>query len=160
MVEAEFVSFRHELIRRAVEASLTISERAATNRRVLEILPPETDLARLAHHSREAIDIDRLVELTPRAARAAADVSSHREAIAHYRTLGPYLDRIAEPARALILEDWARSEYYLDNIEALELLNRAVDLHRSSGDDLSLANALTFASRVNMVHGRPEGSRT
>ena len=158
VVGAEFVSFRHELIRRAVEASLTISERVATNRKVLEVLPPETDLARLVHHAREAIDIDRLVELAPLAARAAADVSSHREAVAHYRTLGPYLDRIAEPARATILEDWARSEFYLDNIEALELLNRAIDLHRFNGDDLSLANALTSAVRVNMVHGRPEAA--
>ncbi len=81
-VGSETVAFHHELIRRAVEASLTTSESMAIHRALLEVLPKDTDPARLVHHARGANDVDRLIELAPRAAKAAAEVASHREASA------------------------------------------------------------------------------
>ena len=54
------VGFRHELVRRAVEASLTGSERADANRRVLESLQGDIDPTRQAHHARQAGDVDRV----------------------------------------------------------------------------------------------------
>jgi tetratricopeptide (TPR) repeat protein len=88
-------------------------------------------------------------------------IGSHREAAAHFRTLEPYLNRITETDRAAIFDDWARNEHYLDNIEsALDILDRAIELHRSTGDDLPLARALTLAGRLNEVNGQPQAADT
>jgi DNA-binding CsgD family transcriptional regulator/tetratricopeptide (TPR) repeat protein len=85
-------------------------------------------------------------------------IGSHREAVAHFRTLEPYLNRIAEVDRAAIFDDWARSESYLDYVESLDILARAIELHRSTGDDHALARALTLAVRLNEVYGHPEAA--
>ena len=152
------VSFHHELTRRAVESSLNTADRRRLNQMVLAELGESGNPSRLVHHAREADDTDSLIVFAPKAARAAMAIESHREALAHFRTLEPYLDRITEADRAAIVEDWARSEYYNGNPEALDVLTRAIELHRSTGDDLRLARALTFAVRVNENGGRPEAA--
>jgi DNA-binding CsgD family transcriptional regulator len=121
-VGSEFVGFRHELIRRAVEASLTKSDRTSFNRRALALLRSVADPARLIHHAREAGDVDKLLKLAPRAARAAAAVGSHREAVDHFRQLTPHLDRVHPSAKGPILDDWAEEEFLLGNMaEAIDL---------------------------------------
>jgi DNA-binding CsgD family transcriptional regulator len=156
-VSDETLSFRHELQRRAVESSLSAADRRHLNKQVLTALAGSGDPARLVHHAREADDVEAIIEFAPEAARAAMEIESHREALAHFRTLEPYLGRIAEVDRAAIIDDWAREEFYLgNNAESLGLLARAIELYRSTGDDLALARALTFAVRVNEVNGRPE----
>ncbi len=146
-VSDEFVAFRHELIRRAVEASLTISEGVALNRKVLEQLPPETDPALLIHHARRANDIGRLVELAPGAARAAAAVESHREAVDHFRQLTPHLDDLDQETKGAILDDWAREELLLDNIaEAISLSELALLHYRALGDRRRESGSLARAA--------------
>jgi len=155
-VEDNVVSFHHELTRRAIESALKTHDRRRLNQRVLTELIGRADLARLVHHAREAGDVDSIIELAPRAARAAMATESHREAAAHFRLLEPHLDRIGENERAAIVNDWARTEYYLVSSESADILARAIALHRSTGNDLALARALTFAVRVNEIVGRPE----
>ena len=156
-VSDETLSFLHELQRRAVESSLSAADRRQLNKQVLTALAGSGDLSRLVHHAREADDVASIIEFAPGAARAAMAIESHREALAHFRTLEPYLGRIAEVDRAAIVDDWARQEFYLDNNdESLDLLGRAIELHRSNGDDRALARALTFAVRVNEMNGRPD----
>jgi DNA-binding CsgD family transcriptional regulator/tetratricopeptide (TPR) repeat protein len=134
-VEGNTVAFRHELLRRAVEASLTRGERVATNRAILAALPAETNPARLVHHAREANDIDRLVEAAPRAARAAAALGAHRQSVEDFRALMPHLDRLDSDAKGPILEEWALEEFLLDNIaEAIEVNERAFLLYRKMGN--------------------------
>jgi DNA-binding CsgD family transcriptional regulator len=155
-VGSSSVAFRHELIRRAVETSLTISKQSALHRSLLERLPGDTDPARLVHHARGANDVERMVELAPIAAGIAADLGSHREAAAHYRTIEPYLSRIPLNERATIFSDWARIEYYLGNLDSVEIIDRAIGLLRDEGSELELARTLTLAFRVNEAHGRNE----
>ena len=154
-VGGDFVSFRHELIRRAVEGSLTGSEREAINRTVLEVLPRETDPARLVHHAREANDISRLVELAPGAARAAAVVGSHREAVDHFRQLTPHLDRLDPDTRGPILDEWAHEEFLVDNInEAIRLNGLALLHYQGFGDQRAESGALAQAARFYEVAGQ------
>jgi DNA-binding CsgD family transcriptional regulator/tetratricopeptide (TPR) repeat protein len=150
------VGFRHELIRRAVEASLTGPQKASANQQILESLPPWTDLAVLAHHARQANDIERLIEYAPPAAQAARAVNSHQEAVGHYLSLDPYLDRLEPPHRARVLEDWAQSEYLLERLaEAIDRLNRALDVYRSVSDEAAQGRCLNFAVRLNEIAKRP-----
>jgi len=156
-IQGGLVGFRHELIRRAVEASMPGIEREGANRRVLESLPSGTDPARLAHHAREANDVDRLVASAPLAAEAARLVNSHREAVGHYRSLDPYFDRLEPSVRARMFEDWARSELLLENhAEAISKLNRALDTYRATRDAMAEGRCLTFAVRLNELSKRPD----
>ncbi len=152
------VSFHHELTRRAVESALNAADRRGLNQMVLDELGESGNWSQLVHHAREADDVEAIVEFAPKAARAAMGIDSHREARANFRTLEPHLDRIGEAERATIVEDWARNEFNLDDIEANEILGRAIDLYRSCGDDVGLARALTFAVRTNEINGRPEAA--
>jgi len=155
----ETVSFHHELTRRAVESALNAADRRRLNQMVLDELGESGNPSRLVHHAREANDVEAIIVFAPRAARAAMATGSHREALAHFRTLEPYLNRITETDRAAIFDDWARNELNIDNIEsAADILDRAIEIHRSTGDDHALARALTFAVRVNEVIGRPQAA--
>lgn len=157
-VAADTVSFYHELSRRAVESALSLTDRRSLNQEILAELGERGDLSRLVHHAREAHDVESIIRLAPRAAREALAVESYREAAAHFRIIEPYLDQVGTAERAAIVSDWARSEAYLDNADALGILDRALDIHRASGDEVALARTLTFAARVNEVNARPDAA--
>jgi len=152
------VSFHHELTRRSIESALSTTDRRRLNQQILAELGGVADPSRLVHYAREADDVESIIEFAPKAARAAMAIESHREAVAHFRILEPYLNQIGEADRALIFDDWARNEFYLDNVDSLEILSQAIELHRSTGDDRALARALTFAVRVNEINGQPEAA--
>ncbi|MEX0667960.1 MAG: AAA family ATPase, partial [Acidimicrobiia bacterium] len=150
----EMVSFRHDLIRRAIEASLTISESVGIHRALLEVIPAEADPALLVYHASQGADITRLLALGPEAAEAAKAVGSNREAAAHFRALSPHLGRLALDRRAQVLRDWALVELYLENAAAMEILDRAIELQRDFGTDQSLAAVLVLGVDVNRTFGR------
>jgi len=157
-VEDDVLSFHHELARRSIESALSTQNRRRLNGQVLTELIGRADSSRLVHHAREANDVEAILEFAPLAARAAMAIESHTEAIAHFQLLDPYLDQISDIERASIVDDWARTEYYLIGSLSLEILARAADLHRSNHDDLALARNLTFAVRVNEINGRPKSA--
>lgn len=158
-VDRDTVVFRHELIRRAVEASLTTSERIAIHRALLDVLPEDTDPARLVHHAKGANDVDLMLELVPRAARAAGALGGHREASSHYRGIEPYLERLAGEDRARLLTHWALMEYYLGHEESVQLLERSIHLNRQLGNRRDLANTLELAMTVHETHGHASAAR-
>jgi hypothetical protein len=155
-VEGDTVSFHHELTRRAVETALSLTDRRRLNGEVLAALGDLGTPSRMAHHAREADDVGSIIKFAPLAAREAIAVRSHREAAAHFRSVEPYLEQLDVAERAALYDDWSRSEFYLDNLEALDILSRGIELHRISGDKLALARALTFAIIVNQNGGRHE----
>jgi hypothetical protein len=66
-LEGQVVRFRHEVVRRAVESSLSPETRRRLNRQVLEAMGDGADPARLLHHAREAGDAAAIVAYAPRA---------------------------------------------------------------------------------------------
>jgi DNA-binding CsgD family transcriptional regulator/tetratricopeptide (TPR) repeat protein len=142
------IGFLHELQRRAIESSLGSVKRREINHRVVAALGREANPARLLHHAIGAGDIELIVEYAPQAARAAMDAGSTREAVSHFRLFDPYLDRLDRVERADMLEEWTRGEYFLGNVEALDVLNRAVEARRAAGDETALAYTLTYGARV------------
>ena len=155
-VEADTVRFHHELTRRAVEEALSPTDRRRLNKEVLAALGDLGTPSRMAHHAREADDVESIIEFAPMAAREAIAVGSYREAAAHFRSVEPYSEQMDVAERAALFDDWSRSEFYLDNLEALDILSRGIALHRASGDKLALARALTFAITINENGGRPD----
>ena len=154
------VSFRHELIRRAIESSLPEGERISANRRVLEELP-HGDPTVLVHHARKAHDTDRILEFAPLAARGAAVVGSHEEAASHFRQLTELIDQIEQRERAQILQEWAREEFLVDNIpKAIELSEHALELHRHDGDVTAESQTLTETALYHHNAGKRDQAET
>ena len=141
--EADRVSFRHDLIRRAVESSLAEHERRAKFLAVLAGLPEETHPCLIIHFAREVDDVDRLLDLAPRSARYAAAAGSHQQAAEDFREVGPHLDRIGTDERAPLLSEWAREEYLLDAVaEAIRLTELARADYREQGDVVAESRVL------------------
>jgi DNA-binding CsgD family transcriptional regulator/tetratricopeptide (TPR) repeat protein len=159
-VEDTAVSFTHDLQRRAVESELSASDRRSLNQQVLNALEASANPSRLVHHANEAGDIDAIIEYAPLAGRAAMAIESTREAVSHFRTLEPYLDRMEAPDQAGILSDWGAQEYHLDNPQSVELLDQAIARYRVVEDDHGLARTLTMASRVNRTYGNLSAALT
>lgn len=155
LVTDDSLSFPHDLQRRAIESSLTPSDRRSLNQQVLDALGASAEPARLVHHAREADNSDAIIVFAPQAARAAIAIESTTEAAAHFRTLEPYLDRMEISERAAVLHDWGREEYYLNNSDSIEILDRAIAAYRLAGDEQGLARTLTRAGRVNSTFARP-----
>lgn len=154
-VTSSGIRFRHELIRRAIETALPGSERMALNQRVLESLEEGTDRAVVAHHAREAGDIQRLARVAPEAAREAMAVGAHRQAVSHFRDLRSHIVALPEPLRAAVLEDWAQEEFYAHELgEAVRLIERAIDEYRSVGDRGGESRSLARAAEYLWFAGR------
>jgi DNA-binding CsgD family transcriptional regulator/tetratricopeptide (TPR) repeat protein len=146
--EGESLEFCHDLIRRAVEASLTATQRVAINRKALTDLPPGTDPARLVHHARACHDTPRLIELTPRAARAALSAGSYKEAVDYFRLLEPHIDQLMEDDKGPILDDWAWTEQLANNNSQAQHLNElALEHYRETGNRGREARALAHGAR-------------
>jgi DNA-binding CsgD family transcriptional regulator/tetratricopeptide (TPR) repeat protein len=153
VVDAEAAGFRHELLRRAVEGSLSALARRELNRRVLEVLAGapgrEVDLARLVHHAREAGDTEAVLRYAPEAARQAAAVAAHREAVRHYQAVLAHADRLPPEVRAGLLEGYS-VECYLSGLssEAVSARRAALDLREAAGDREKVGEGLRWLSRL------------
>lgn len=150
------IAFPHELQRRAVAASLPTRLRRTLHRDVLACLPDGADAARLVHHARGAGDVSALLAHGPLAARAALAAGSHREALAHFRAVGPHLDRLPAHAAADIADDWMRTEVHVGSGDVTAALARAVARRRAAGDARALAATLAFAVFPWEIHGHPD----
>jgi DNA-binding CsgD family transcriptional regulator len=150
------ISFRHELARRAVEADLPEIKRRELNLSVLVAIEYlGLDISRAAHHARLGGDVDALIRLAPMAARRAADLESHREAVAHLRALEPHLDRLDEGDRADHYVLRAFEEHLGDEFgRAEELIDAGITISRRLGDPARLGNALLVGSRIAWVRNR------
>jgi DNA-binding CsgD family transcriptional regulator len=138
------VEFRHDLIRRAVEASMTSSERLGKNRMALEVLPKDTHPCLLVHCAVEVDDIDTLIDVAPRSARYAVSMGSRKQAAADFRELGPYLDRYSPEELGPLLDEWASLEFLIDDIpQALRLNSLAREHYRETGDRGAESRALS-----------------
>ncbi len=152
-VDRDRVSFRHDLIRRAIESTLTISKSVDTHRRVLDLLPDDSDPARLVHHAQGANDVDRFVPLAVLAARRAAAVSSIREAASHYRSLELHLAVLPPETRGEVLVEWAAIENYMESDRGPSLLDQALELMRGRVGRRELARALVEGVSIKRARG-------
>jgi class 3 adenylate cyclase/tetratricopeptide (TPR) repeat protein len=159
VIEDEAVGFRHELLRQAVEGSLSALGRRDLHRRVLRVLSgperPWVDIARLVHHAHEADDTDAVLRYGPEAARQAAAVDAHREAVGHYRVALPHADRLPPPVRADLLEGYS-VEAYLSGLsaEAVSARQAAVTIREAEGDQEKVGEGLRWLSRVSWWAGQ------
>jgi len=155
-VRLDGVAFRHELARRAVEASLTGLHRRRLHGAVLAALQraPVPDLARLVHHATAAGDVDAVLRFAVRAGREAASAGSHRQALAHFEAAVAHLDRLEPRDRAALLDDHAWELHNAHRFaDALCAGAAAVTLHSELGERVALGEARVRMSRYHYLAG-------
>jgi DNA-binding CsgD family transcriptional regulator len=151
------ISYRHELVRRAVEVSLAPMQRRQLHAAVLQALAGRPDVApaRLAHHAAGAEDAAAVLQYATAAAVQATSVGAHREAAAHYATaLRAQVD--LDPARRAELLERLAYEYYLtDQIDlSLDARRTALEQWSSLGDRLREGDTQRWLSRLSWFAGR------
>jgi DNA-binding CsgD family transcriptional regulator/tetratricopeptide (TPR) repeat protein len=166
VVGEEAVGFRHELLRRAVEGSLSSLGRRELNRQILTVLigAPErrVDVARLVHHARAAGDAGTVLRYAPEAARQAAAVAAHREAVEHFRAVLPHAERLPARDRAELLEEYSMECYRSGlSVEAVSAGQNALELREAAGDREKVGEDLRRLSRLHWWDGnRQEAEAT
>lgn len=144
------IVFRHELVRRAIESSLSTARRRALNREVLDALTAGGgDPAPIAHHAVEAGDDQRSIEYAIIAAREMSRGGAHRDALVH-------LDRVAHLAHLLSDDERAQfrealgMELLIGNRpeDGLAALLEAEGLWTAVGDIAGAARVLVAASNA------------
>ncbi len=112
-----WLAFRHEIARQAVEQSLAAEYCARLHRRVFahlrERFGEAADVTRLVHHAERGGLDDEVLAIAPRAARAAANASAHREAAKLYTLAVKHASALKSRAVHAELLELAAEEYRL-----------------------------------------------
>ena len=144
--DGEWFAFRHELARLAVDDAIPPHRRVALHRRILDVLVDDgvTDAARLAFHADGAGDAAAARGFAVRAAREAAGLGSHREAVAQYERAVAHADRSSRRELADLLHALGTEAALVDLGErALEAISQAIELRHELGDVLGEGAALS-----------------
>ena len=95
---ADFFTFRHELVRQTIVDSLPLHQRAFWHQAVLDVLrnaaQTSHDTARLAHHAAAAQDVEAILHFGRAAGEEAAALGMHRAATSWFDLVMPYADRL------------------------------------------------------------------
>jgi DNA-binding CsgD family transcriptional regulator/tetratricopeptide (TPR) repeat protein len=151
------VAFRHEIARRALEDSLLASRHQSLHAKVLSVLVdrPDVPAARLAHHADGAHSVQEVLRFAPIAARQAAAVGAHRQAVSHYQVALRYSRSLPAVERAQ-LQERLSYEYYLtgETERAIDARLYALNVWRAAGARMSEGDALRWLSRLSWLAGR------
>jgi predicted ATPase/DNA-binding CsgD family transcriptional regulator len=154
-VDASYVRFRHELARNAIRSSLPIAARRRLHAGILEaLLAADADPAEIVHHAEAAGAEDAVADFALVAARRAAALDSNHEAYSHYRRASDFVDRLAAPEQAGVLEELATAAYVVSRIdEALPAIERAIRIHADLGDNAAVGRCTRVLSRLEWFAG-------
>jgi len=150
-------AFRHEIARRAVEASLPLHRRQALNAQVLAALRqvPGVPAARLAHHAVEARHAAAVRELSPRAAYEASRIGAHREAAGHYEAMLRLADGFSLDEQAQINSRLAFECHLIGRMpQAIEAQRQARVIYGRLGNRVLEGDALCWLSRLSYLNGQ------
>lgn len=157
--EATALAFHHEVAQEAVLATIPPHRRIALHRRVLDALRINADdpdgLARIAHHAELAGDRQAVLAYAPAAARRAAELKAHREAVAQYARALRFAGGLEPVARAPFLEGLAYQCYLTDrHDESVDAWTQALEIWRKAGNRRKEGEVLRHLSRTLWYLGR------
>jgi DNA-binding CsgD family transcriptional regulator/tetratricopeptide (TPR) repeat protein len=151
------LAFRHELARRAFEDSISQSHRQLLHAKVFAALSarPHISAARLAHHAAGANNAAAVLQFAPLAAKQAASVGSHREAVSQYQVALLYAQNMAQDERARLYERLSyECQLTAQHEQAIEARRAALEIWRASGARMREGDALQWLSRLSWAVGR------
>ena len=130
--------FRHELVRRAIEASLSPGRAAALHAAVFDALSMcGATVTRLVHHAARAGLSGAVLSLAPQAAREARQASAHRQAADLYALALEYAAQLPVAELAALHVAHADECQHVNRVDDALISRRAAQaLHRQLGDRL------------------------
>ena len=134
-----WLRFRHEIARLAVEQAIPARRRAAIHGQILTALRSSgtRDEAQMAFHAEEADDVAAVLRYAPAAARQAARLASHREAVAQFERALRFAAGTDAVTVAGLYDELAAELTLLDRAEqAADACKHALELWRAAGDRL------------------------
>ena len=149
--------FRHEIARLAVEHAVPPHRRTAVHARILAALRSAgcDDDARMAFHAEAAGDGPTVLLHAQRAARQAAQLTSHREAAAQFERAVRFAGGADPAVVAGIYEELAYELMLVGRLQdAVDAFQQAVTLWREVGDRLHEGRALGNLHRALQHLGR------
>jgi DNA-binding CsgD family transcriptional regulator/tetratricopeptide (TPR) repeat protein len=157
----ESLSFRHELVRLAIEESLAPGRSKELHRRILQVLRTrpvgEIALARLVHHATRAAEAGIVLEYGPQAAEQASRHGAHREAARYYQSALQYRHQLPPEAQARLLDHFSFENYLTGQIDAaIQSRQEALDLWRQVEKPERVGDDLRWLSRLYWFHGDKE----
>ena len=164
VLEDGFVSFRHELARRAVVETLPPMVARTLHRAALDALVasrrPGVALSRLVHHANHGDVPESVLEFAPRAAREASAASAHREAASHYASALQHAEFMTPEGRVELLQARADACYWGVHWEtAIGIYEQALELRRGLDHQEQVGDILRRLSRLTWGMARVRQSR-
>jgi DNA-binding CsgD family transcriptional regulator/tetratricopeptide (TPR) repeat protein len=149
-LEGALVQFRHELARRAIEASIPPTRRRALHQKVVDVLKRRADAraSEIAHHAERAQDIVALLKFARLAGEEAARAGAPREAASHFAAMLRHRDALEPDLMVEILERHGEQAYLMGSSDlAMISMTEAAELRRRAHDTLKLGQDLTRLTR-------------
>lgn len=149
----QWIGFRHELARRAVEDQVSLPVAQDVHARILAALlahgGQDITAARIVHHANKAGDSAAVLRFAPAAAAEAAALGAHCEAAAHCRIALEHGAALSDVERARLLDQRSYECYLTDQVaEAIAAREASLQLWRSIGDRAREGDALRWLSRL------------
>jgi DNA-binding CsgD family transcriptional regulator len=149
-LEGGLVQFRHELARRAIEASIAPTRRRSLHQKVVDVLKRRADAraSEIAHHAERAGDVAVLLKFAQRAAEEAAAAGAPHEAAAHYGAMLRRREALDAHLTVATLERHAEQAYLMGSADvAMVSMAEAAELRRRAKQPLRLGWDLTRLTR-------------
>ena len=156
-LEGGILQFRHELARRAIEASIAPARRRALHQKVVDVLKRRSDArtSEIAHHAERAADVAALLKFAHRAGEEAARAGAPREAAAHFAAVLRHRDALDPILVVEVLEHYAEQAHLIGGADiAVVSMTEAAELRRRANDTLGLGRDLTRLTRFAWMCGR------
>ena len=149
-LEGGLVQFRHELARRAIEASIAPTRRRALHQKVVDVLRRRSDAraSEIAHHAERAGDSAALLKFAQLAGEEAARAGAPSEAASHFAAMLRHRDALPPDQMVETLECHGEQAYLMGSSDlAMVSMIEAAELRRRANDTLKLGRDLTRLTR-------------
>jgi DNA-binding CsgD family transcriptional regulator len=149
-LDGALVQFRHELARRAIEASVPPSRRRTLHQKVVDVLKrrPDARASEIAHHAERAGDCAALLKFAQLAGEEAARAGAPREAASHFAAMLQHRDQLQPDLVVETLERHGEQAYLTGSSDlAMISMTEAAELRRRANDTLKLGRDLTRLTR-------------
>ena len=156
--EHERISFKHELYRRTVEASLSPLLRVVLNKKILDLFLKEfeenKEIERIIHHAKNANEYELVVRYALIAANTAACIGAHTEAAKLYFSAIEYYQGNDKNKLHELYEGYAYESYLINkHKDAIIYMNRSYKLWEGEDDKERASDCMRFLSRLEWVDG-------
>ena len=157
-MDSGIIIFKHELVRLAVEDSLSIMKKKQLNAKILHILLGlkniDKNLASIVHHATNAEDINIILKYAPLAAEQAENLGAHREATIHYSKILNYPEHFTPEKFAVLLERYSYQCYLTDQLEsAFEARLNTLKIWQDLNELKKVGSTYRWLSRISWFLG-------